>query len=350
MRTALIVGQGLAGTLLALELQHRGWQIRIVDKGHSSSSSIVAGGLWNPLSFRTHGLTWRAQECIQALSARYPEIEGELGVQCFHPKPLLRLFRSALEANQWDEKDPLSQANWLRPASDHQAPEFYHAPHGSTTISGTGWLDVQALLQGARKRWTEDGTLWETAFDESELLTSNEGIQYRDIRGDIVIWCTGWQVEGKAFGWLPIVPNKGEVLTVSGLEAPEKHIVNFGQFILPVGNGHFKVGSTFEVSASDPGPTRANKDFLLTRLEGVAPGHSVQVSQHQAGYRPTVPDRKPLVGPHPSESRWYCFTGFGARGVLTIPFLSAALADSLENRGSLPAEVLPRRYYKGHLQ
>ena len=56
----LIVGQGLAGSLLALELEKRGRKIHVVDNNPSTSSSKVAAGLYNPITGRKMTKTWMA--------------------------------------------------------------------------------------------------------------------------------------------------------------------------------------------------------------------------------------------------------------------------------------------------
>ena len=46
----LIIGQGLAGSLLAWLLVRAGQRVCVIDDAHASSSSVVAAGLINPLA------------------------------------------------------------------------------------------------------------------------------------------------------------------------------------------------------------------------------------------------------------------------------------------------------------
>ena len=48
----LIVGQGLAGTLLAAELEGRGQSIQVVDNNYPRAASKVAAGIMNPVTGR----------------------------------------------------------------------------------------------------------------------------------------------------------------------------------------------------------------------------------------------------------------------------------------------------------
>ena len=47
----LIVGQGLAGSCMALQLLKRGKKILVIDQPHTNSSSMVAAGMFNPGTF-----------------------------------------------------------------------------------------------------------------------------------------------------------------------------------------------------------------------------------------------------------------------------------------------------------
>lgn len=58
----IIVGQGLAGSLIALNLLRRGKSVRVIDDGHKHAASKVAAGLINPITGRRHVLTWRFLE------------------------------------------------------------------------------------------------------------------------------------------------------------------------------------------------------------------------------------------------------------------------------------------------
>ena len=71
----VIIGQGLAGTTLALRFLERNVPFRIIDNGHESSSSMVAAGLWNPIVFRRVNKTWMADESLEELEDFYPRWE-----------------------------------------------------------------------------------------------------------------------------------------------------------------------------------------------------------------------------------------------------------------------------------
>ena len=56
----IIVGQGLAGTLLAHDLIEQGHTLVVIDKDLKASASKVAAGLFNPVSMKRCIPTWNA--------------------------------------------------------------------------------------------------------------------------------------------------------------------------------------------------------------------------------------------------------------------------------------------------
>jgi glycine oxidase len=53
-----------------------------------------------------------------------------------------------------------------------------------------------------------------------------------------------------------------------------------------------------------------------------------------AGVRPTVKDRKPLIGLHPKNPKIGIFNGLGARGVLMGPYLSKQFSSILNSNSN----------------
>ncbi|NNC69515.1 MAG: FAD-dependent oxidoreductase, partial [Flavobacteriaceae bacterium] len=65
---------------------------------------------------------------------------------------------------------------------------------------------------------------------------------------------------------------------------------------------------------------------------------------HEAGIRPTVKDRRPLVGIHPEKKQLAVLNGLGTRGVLLAPKMARLLYEALENRMDVPKEVSINRF------
>ena len=90
-------------------------------------------------------------------------------------------------------------------------------------------------------------------------------------------------------------------------------------------------------------PTEKGKEWLLTKLKKLL-HHPFEVVEHRAAIRPTVQDRRPLLGVHPKHKQLYVFNGLGTRGVLMGPLLADWLFQFMEYQKDLPSEVAIDRF------
>jgi len=65
---------------------------------------------------------------------------------------------------------------------------------------------------------------------------------------------------------------------------------------------------------------------------------------HTAGIRPTVIDRKPLLGSHHLHRNAAVFNGLGTRGVLIAPYAAPILYNHLTNQNPIPREISIERF------
>ena len=73
-----------------------------------------------------------------------------------------------------------------------------------------------------------------------------------------------------------------------------------------------------------------------------------KVIGQKAGIRPTVNDRRPLLGEHPHKKNMFVFNGLGTKGVMLAPFLSQHFVEHLLGKTTLLSEVDIKRHYKKH--
>src|SRR6056297_1339775 len=101
MEKVIILGQGIAGSILAFRLLDAGISTEIIDNDHQHSSSMVAAGLWNPIVFRRINKSWRADEFIPELEAFYKQLEVNLDAKFFKGLKISRVHSSKLEQDLW---------------------------------------------------------------------------------------------------------------------------------------------------------------------------------------------------------------------------------------------------------
>lgn len=343
----LVVGQGLAGTLVSHAALQRGWDCHVMDSGQPSASSVAAG-MFNPMSFRRIIEVWDARPHLDSMTATYRAFEADLGESFLHFLPILKQIPNAEYAEEWNRK--ALDSPWIEPVrSDAEVlqrfPDAVPSPgHGYGLVQGGGWLDLPRLIQAWRDRLMEEGRFTAGQWSATQAQKAN------DDGWDTIIDCRGCGAAlDSTAGPLDIRANRGEILTVKpdgsgGASLPDTHILNFGKWTLPTQPGSWRLGASYEWNRIDLDPTPETRDFLMASLRRAAPNTATSMTvRHDVGLRPVSKDRRPAVGPHPTISSLHVFNGLGTRGVLIGPRWSHLLCDSLVGKAQLPDIVNPVR-------
>ena len=337
----LIVGFGLAGWALTEVLKQEGKTFVVFD-GEKKSSSSVATGIYNPVVLNRFTAVSHAQELMDFSIPYYADTANG---NFQHPMSIFRVFAKAAEQNNWTEaldKPILS----LYMTSDIQ----YHyisniaAPHGFGEVQQTGRIDTNSLLCYASSKLARINSFVQEQFGYDALKITNEGVVYKQWSARHIVFAEGVGVKYNPwFASLPIVPNKGEWLEVSCNGLQLLHIIKGSVFIVPLGNDRYRVGATYERNFESLAPTAENKVWLMNQFKKYT-DLPFEVLFHGAGLRPTVPDRRPIVGRHPQFSSLSCINGLGSRGVLWAPYLASNLVKHLYANALLPYELQLRRF------
>ena len=338
----IIVGQGLAGSCLALQLLKRKKRILIVDQYNKQAATQVAAGLFNPVTGRKMSKTWKADELFPYLHQFYREAEQVTRQQFFFPMPLYRPFVSVEEQNEWMGKSvneglyPYIEAVHIAPAE----PDFVKNSYGGLSLKQCGYLDTIKFSSAVRAYLSQHAELLEERFDEDKLIVHSEGIEYKGYHAFKIIFCRGIEeLSGKLFSWVPIRPLKGETLTIK-TDCSITTIYNRGVYAVP---GIWRVGATYQVNDITPAISEAARKELIEKLNDLI-AFPYEVITQSWGIRPTTPDRKPILGAHPEYPSVVIFNGLGTKGVSLAPYFSKVLASSLENAAPINKEVDIERY------
>lgn len=339
----LIVGQGIAGTVLAFQLMLAEKSFCIVDKGHEFSSSHVAAGVINPLVLKRMTVSWRAEEFLQKCHSFYPKIDQHLGITSFHPLPLNKLIKSKDEELYWQKR---YKNIGLEGFVDYDLKDannpFYTENFKLGTVKKTAWLDLKGLLDEYRGVLKRNGNLIEEEFEYLEL----ECRKYKEIVFDKIIFCEGSGcTENPFFNHLPFSFNKGDLLTIKAPDLDIKEIYKKKVFVVPLGDSLFRVGATYErdyLSSYDPKLKRQELIDDFKQLFSCA----FEIVDQESGLRPSVKDRRPLIGKHPVMTNFYILNGLGSRGCLMAPLLVEEFIDFVEKGIGLDREVNIERFSK----
>lgn len=342
----------MAGTSLASALATHQASFALVDAPLPGAASLVASGMWNPLTFRLLLKSWRVDDLLPVAMEFYAQAEQLLGMPLQQPLEILRIFPDAAARTRWDER--MQQLEFQSYLSDKQLPGSPHpqldikADHG--LVQQAGWLNLPAYLTGMRAHFAAAGQLVEQAFALDQVQFEAEGAVWGDFRAQRIVLCRGqFERHDRWFSWLPAKPAQGDVLTLHIPDLKLDQIYNAGFFILPLGGDNYRLGATYEWEQLSTAPTAAGRAELLGKFEAAYQG-PYEVLNHQAGIRPTVADRRPLLGAHPAQARLAIFNGLGTKGVMIAPYFALQMANWLLGKGPIEDEVHVKRFRKRYEQ
>lgn len=341
----ILVGQGLAGTILTYRLQSKGKTVLVIDKHREVTSSKVAPGAYNPLVLKRFTPCWMVDEQLEPLYTFIREFEQKFQVSIHEKIILHRLFKSVQEQNLWMEKsEKKSLSSFMNPNFIANTSKLIVAPLGFGEVKHSGRVILSKMISTYRDFLLENDSLIDEDFDFSALSYSDDSVTYKSNTARKIIFCEGHRLSlNPLFNYLPLMRTKGELLTVRMKGLNLKEHLKSSVSILPLGNDLYKVGTTFNWEDKDEICTEEAKADLLKRLSSFV-NSPVEVVKHDAGLRPTVKDRRALVGQHPKCKSLYVFNGLGARGLLVSPLLAQDFVNHLEQGTPLNSEVNINRY------
>jgi glycine oxidase len=342
----IIVGSGIAGISFA-EIALQNHKSILVFDNNSQNSSRIAGGLYNPVILKRFSEVWNATEQIKFLNIFYPQIENRLNVKIDFKLPVLRKFFSVEEQNNWFiASDKPNLSNFLSTNILHNLYSGIDSPFGFGKVLHTGYVDTALLLDSFQKYLQEHNLFSSECFDYSKLNIESNYVSYGSIKAKNIIFAEGFGLHANPyFNHLPLDGTKGELLIIKAPNLNLDCILNSSVFILPIGNNLFKVGATYNWKDKTDTITTEGKQELLERIQELL-DCDFEIIQHFAGVRPTVRDRRPLVGSHQEYKNLHILNGLGTRGVMLGPSLAKSLFDNIENNISLDKEIEIKRFYK----
>lgn len=329
---------------MAEQLRSRSLSFLLFDDG-SQRASWVAGGLYNPVILKRISAAWGAEEGMDRMSF-YHHIEARIGVKVVHPLPVLRRFASVEEQNNWfAAMDRPVLSRFLSPQLRTDTFEGLSAPYGYGEVLETGYVNTAALLDGYRTTLEQTGALAADTFAYHDLTVSEDYVSYKGMEARHVVFAEGFGLQHNPyFSWLPLDGTKGELLLV---KAPElrltEAIVKANVFVLPLGDGLFKIGATYAPWDKTPEPTESGRNRLEEEARALLTC-DFEVVSHLAGIRPTVKDRRPLIGTHPEFPNIHVLNGLGSRGVMLAPWMAECMSHHIFDQKPLPAECDIRRF------
>lgn len=333
----LIIGQGLAGSAMAMALMDQGASVLVVDREDTFSASRVAAGLVTTVAGKGMNISWRQSEYLPDALAYYRKLEDISGRIIFHSLDTLRLFDSEQQRIKFDAKRG-SLTGWIEEADEADLSKW-NAEHGGFIMTQGGWLDTKNYLQVVRDILGDSYRC--DSFHEDDLVISDSEVQWKDVKSKRVILCQGSSglMEGGLFSFMNHRCAKGEILTVSIPSACEENIINCNGWLIPLGNETWRAGATYEWEDMSDANTEAGKLEIEEKIRRLT-DLPFQVIEHTAAVRPILRSSQPYIGHHPQYPEVSFFNGLGSKGVTTAPSVAKHFAEHLINGCDLDSSLV----------
>jgi glycine oxidase len=369
----IIVGQGIAGSVLAYFLRKNGQKVVVIDRNTEGvlSSSKIAAGVINPITGRRFVKSWRIDELLPFAKQTYQELEKVLKISIWHDRRIIRTLRDIEEENNFllrrtypDYEFYCGETTPLPRLSDENASlvdaSFINHFHSFADIKNGAQVNVPFLIEHFRTYFIDNQCFINNDFSFSDLIIEENGVTYKNIKAEKIIFAEGAAgATNPYFSWLPFNLDKGELLLVRIPNLKLRHIFKNKISIVPLHDigivskmsaqspkntegGHaedlYWVGATNAWTFDDDQPSENNKLLIINELREIL-NCPFEIIGHQAAVRPTVRDRRPFIGLHPKFPVLGIFNGFGTKGASLVPFFAARFVDSLLKNLPLEREV-----------
>ncbi len=343
-----IVGGGLAGLCLALELVERGMEasaIRVVDRGDEHSGSATPATMLHAfpgrrLSFR------RGQDTAFVRSwAKLMEWKEELDAGWMRQAPMVRplaedergeKLRQTWEENRAEYPDLLESKEMspeevsekfpelrpsvpcvvYRPAAGVMLPKLVELLKGKAETLGVEFVDAEVV--GVEV----EGLEWTLRLKGGATMASER----------VVLAVGPWMAD--FFDGLDLRRRAGELALLDPGEERLGALLGARKHIFERPDGLWGLGSTyFDVSEWDDRDDESIAESLKAGVRDVLPAiDDAELVELWRGVRGVFgSDHMPLVGPVPAAKGLYSFAAFGSKGLLWIPGAAQAMARFLVN-------------------
>ncbi|WP_291285793.1 FAD-binding oxidoreductase [Flavobacterium sp.] len=342
----IIVGSGLAGISFA-EIALKNNKSIVVISDESQNSSRVAGGLYNPVILKRFSEVWKAQEQLSLMDEFYETLEGKLKIKVNFKLPILRKFFSIEEQNNWfSASDKPLLAPFLSTKLIFKKYSGIESPFDYGEVLHTGYVDTALLLDKYHEYLLQNKIFLQESFEHAQLIIHEDFVQYKEYQAKHIVFAEGFGLHANPFFQdLPLDGTKGELFVIKAPDLDLDVIVNTSVFILPLGNDLFKVGATYNWKDKTDAPTEEGRTELMDRIKEII-SCDFEIVSHFGGVRPTVRDRRPMIGTHHQYPSLHLLNGLGTRGVMLGPAMAKDLFDYIENQQALDLTIDIQRFYK----
>lgn len=331
----IVIGGGIIGLSLALELRRRGFSVRVLERGEPGREASWAGA--GMLAYRDPETPESLRNLMNASAQMYPDwvdwIERESGLKAdFRRKGTLYLVSAKKEGLG----APLSAERMKK-----IEPEVVAVKHCYLTEEGS--VDPRALLAAIIEAAKKNGALIShehsvTSLDSSDGVVSGVRCGNKSSTAGVVVNCAGAWAGEIDQAVIPSLPVKGQMLSVvnpHGERRLLKHVVRGDDvYLVPRSDGRILIGATVEHVGFDkavvPETILKMRDLATQLVPEIGRMH---IHESWAGLRPGSPDKLPILG-ETNIKNYFVATGHYRNGILLAPITARVIADLIEKSES----------------
>ena len=357
-----VIGGGVIGLSIALELRRRGREVVVIERDQpGAATSTVAAGMLAPTSEVEKTDSGLTAFQIDSLG-RYPEfvaaIEELSGMECgYRTEGTLWAARNRDDELELERVSQIQAERGLAAqrlsGREVRALEPYLTPRliGGLFVESDHQIDPIQLLPALETAARRAGVAVRSQTAVTAVEREAEGLRVHvagaedgesgELWASVVVLAAGvWSEDGIITPAPPmgLRPVRGQVLHLSGAELLQ-HVVRTPDpevYLVPRRGGRLVIGATEEEQGFDPKPSAGGVLDLLQRAWEVLPGiYDLHLEEIRVGFRPTVRDHMPIVGPTATPGVFVA-TAHYRSGVLLAPATAWWLAEAISGGGTPP--------------
>nr|WP_090079748.1 FAD-dependent oxidoreductase [Halpernia frigidisoli] len=336
----IIVGDGYGALFFAHQLIKNN-KTFILFSGGVKSASHISAGIINPLVLKRFTRFWLAQEQLDALQKTLQEISIYTGKNYWINEPIHRILHEETEREVWAKKSMRADLESFLHA-DFESLEMVKNPFQTGEVMQSGRLNVEDFFKDFFLYLLENNHLIEEFFKYEELDVERN--IYQKFKFKNIVFAEGMAVKNNPFfNNIPLIPNKGHQLNLKLSRSLENKTFKKKYFLFPMSEDQYYYGGTHDRDHLENEINENSVEDLKSSLEDFYE-HQYEITDVNFAFRPTVADRRPIIGRHEKHEDLYVFNGLGARGILNGNFFAKDLFDFIEKDKPLLEEIDLKRF------
>ena len=337
----IIIGQGIAGTVLAYELLKRKKKILVIDKFQKNTSSRIALGIYNPLVLKWFTKSWMAELQLKVLVSFLNDFQKDFNVKINHQDNIYKMLDTNYVVNNWNEKQSSPNRKDFM-SSKLQYLDGVQHPFG--TVLNSGWVDTSLMLKTFRSHLIKNNLVIDEYFTSDDLKFEKKAIEYKNFSSKYIVFCEGSNVNTNPFFKnLKFKMTKGEIIHFKSSDLKLNNVTHSGIITIPISKDIYYSGATFNWDIKDLTPTETAKNEIIEKVKKMK-SFSYTLIDQKVAIRPSTEDRRPIIGNHRKYKNVYLMNGLGSRGILLSPYLANELCFNILENKKINSEISVDRF------